>query len=314
VAPIGLLILRLLQGFGLGGEYGGGMVMMVEHAPPERRGFYSSLVHIGTPAGFLLPVAIIGFLDRHMSPASFLAWGWRLPFLGSAALVLVALFIRFRISESPAFRRMVEKSLPARIPSLEAIRDNWKQILLGIFAKNAESGLFNVYAVFSITYGVTKLHLPRSLVLNGILLACLIECATLPLFGALADRLGRKAVYVGGALFQAALAIPFFAMLDTGNPAIIWTAIALGFGVGHGAMYGAQGAFFSELFPARTRYNGLSLVLQIGAVFGGGLSPLIGTLLLMKFHSTWEVSCYMIAISILSAAAAMALKPQQAAI
>jgi len=179
------------------------------------------LVHIGTPAGFLLPIAIIGFLDRHLSPAAFLAWGWRMPFLGSSVLVLVALFIRFRISESPAFRRMVEKTPPARIPVLEAIRDYWKQILLGIVAKNAESGLFNVYAVFSITYGVTKLHLPRSLVLNGILLACLIECATLPIFGALADRFGRKPIYVGGALFQAVLAIPFLARLDSGNPANI---------------------------------------------------------------------------------------------
>ena len=314
-APILLLFLRLLQGIGIGGEYGGGMVMAIEHAPPKMRAFCSSIVHIGLPAGFLLPIALMGFLVNSLSDQQFLSWGWRLPFLGSLALVALGLFIRFQISESPAFEAAAQQKAPPRLPVAEALRDHWRKVLLGIGAKIAESGLFNIYAVFAITYAVTVHHLPKTLVLNGILVACLVECVTLPVFGWLADRVGRKPVYVLGALFQVGFAAPFFLLMDTANATQIGLAVAIGLGLGHGSMFGAQGAFFSELFPARVRYTSLSLVQQIGPILGGGLSPLIATALLVKYNSFWPVVVYMGGIALLSAICALALpetRPREA--
>lgn len=307
-APIGLITLRVLQGIGIGGEYGGGMVMTVEHAPPARRGFYSSLVHIGVPAGFLLPVLLLGLLSSSMDDAAFLAWGWRLPFLFSIVLVGVGLVIRFQLSESPAFRRVLATEKPAAIPVYEAIRDYHKNILFGIGAKIAESGLFNIYAAFSIVYCVVTLGLPRQTILNGVLIGSALECLTLPLFGILSDRIGRRPVYVVGMIFQLLLAYPFFLMLSTGQTGLIWLAISLGLGLGHGSVYSGQGAYFSELFPARIRYTALSLVQQIGPILGGGLSPLIATALLAAYGGYGAVVAYMAAIALLSALCTLRLR------
>jgi MFS family permease len=307
-APVTLVILRLLQGIGLGGEYGGGMVMTIEHAPEKSRGFVSSLVHIGTPAGFLIPIALLGILGALMPDADFLSWGWRIPFMVSLVLVAVALFIRLQVEESPIFLEQAASAPPPAVPAAEAIRRHGRDIVLGVGAKIAESGLFNIYAVFSITYAVTVMHLPRTTVLNGILVGCALECLTLPLFGALSDRVGRKAVYIGGALFQAAFAFPFVLMLATGGSTATWIAVGIGLALGHGAMYGAQGALFAEMFPARVRYSGLSMVQQIGPILGGGLSPLIATSLVAAYGTIIPVGIYMAAASILSALCAIGLR------
>ncbi|SKA38816.1 metabolite-proton symporter [Enhydrobacter aerosaccus] len=311
-APIGLVTLRLLQGIGIGGEYGGGMVMTVEHAPADRRGFYSALVHVGVPAGFLIPIVLLGVLSAEMSDQVFLSWGWRLPFLFSIVLVGIGLFIRVQISETPAFQRVLREEKRATLPAVEAVRDHGGNVLFGIGAKIAESGLFNIYAVFAITYCVTRLGLPQRTILNGVLVGCALECLTLPLFGLLSDRLGRRPVYIGGMLFQAVLAFPFFLMIDSGQTGLIWLAIALGLAIGHGSVYGAQGAYFSELFPARIRYSGLSLVQQIGPILGGGLSPLIATALLARYGSASSIAIFMTAIALLSAACTLALRPARA--
>ena len=308
-APILLVLLRILQGIGIGGEYGGGMTMMVEHAPANKRGFYSSLVHIGVPAGFLVPIILIGALDTTLSEESFLAWGWRIPFLLSVVLLAVGIFIRFHIAETPSFKRVLQTGSRVNIPALEAIKYHRKNVLYGIGAKIAESGLFNIYAVFAISYGVNVLNLPSQLLLNGVLIACFLECFTLPIFGALSDRFGKRTVYIGGMIFQMALAYPFFLMLNSGSVGLIYLAIAAGLALGHGSVYGAQGAFFSELFPANIRYSGLSLVQQIGPILGGGISPLIATALLIRFHHSYSmVAAYMIAIAIISALCALALR------
>lgn len=297
---------------GIGGEYGGGMVMTVEHAPADRRGFFSSLVHVGVPGGFLIPIALLGILSTSMSESDFLAWGWRIPFLFSIVLVAIGVFIRFRISETPAFKRVLDEEGAASVPVVEAVRNHAGNILFGIGAKVAESGLFNVYAVFAITYCKTKLGLPSQTILNGVLVGCAMECVTLPVFGALSDRIGRRAVYVSGLLFQVGLALVFFQMLNTGHTGMIWLAIALGLALGHGSVYGAQGAYFSELFPARIRYSGLSLVQQLGPILGGGLSPLVATALLAEYGSPASVACYMAAMALLSAACAFGLRPLRA--
>ncbi|TKI05182.1 MFS transporter [Martelella alba] len=310
-APIMLVILRILQGIGIGGEYGGGMTMMVEHAPAEKRGFYSSLVHIGVPAGFLVPIILIGVLENTLSPDGFLNWGWRIPFLLSLALLAVGIFIRFHIAETPSFKRVLQTGGRVNVPAFEAIRHHRHNMLFGIGAKVAESGLFNIYAVFAISYGVNVLKLPNTLLLNGVLLACFLECFTLPLFGALSDRFGKRTVYCAGMLFQAVLAYPFFLLLDSGSTPLIYLAIAAGLALGHGSVYGAQGAFFSALFPANIRYSGLSMVQQIGPILGGGISPLVATALLIRFGDHAMVTVYMAAIALLSALCALALRPSR---
>jgi MFS transporter, MHS family, shikimate and dehydroshikimate transport protein len=307
-APIGLVVLRMAQGIGIGGEYGGGMVMTVEHAPPSKRGFYSALVHVGVPAGLVIPVLILGGLASSMNEADFLAWGWRLPFIFSIVLVALGFYIRTQISETPAFRKLKELRQTASVPVVDAIRDHKGNIVLAILSKVAESGLFNIYAVFAITYCVTKLNLPRESILNGVLIGAALECLTLPIFGALSDRVGRRWVYVGGMVFQALLAYPFFRLLDSGQTSLITVAIALGLAVGHGSVYGAQGAFFSELFPARIRYSGLSLVQQIGPILGGGLSPIIATALLAQYGRVGPIVIYMSGIALVSGACASALR------
>jgi len=308
-APVSLIVLRLIQGIGIGGEYGGGMTMTVEHAPADRRGFFSSLVHIGVPGGFLIPIALLGALSATMNEDDFLSWGWRIPFVFSIVLVGIGLFIRFRISETTAFKRVLAEEGAANLPVVEAVRGHIGNIIFGIGAKIAESGLFNIYAVFVITYCKTKLGLPSQTILNGVLVACALECLTLPLFGALSDWLGRRAVYVGGMIFQVALALVFFQMLNTAHTSMIWLAIALGLAIGHGSVYGAQGAYFSELFPPRVRYSGLSLVQQFGPILGGGLSPLIATALLAQYGSPFPVAVYMVAMALFSAACAYGLRP-----
>lgn len=307
-APIALVLLRLAQGIGIGGEYGGGMVMVIEHARPERRGFYSALVHAGVPAGVVLPILLLAGIASLMSEQNFLAWGWRIPFLISIVLVAIGLFIRFQLAETPAFRRLQAEGKTAEAPVVEAVRKHYSSVFYGIGAKIAESGLFNIYAVFAITYCVTRLGMPRQTILNGVLIGAALECLMLPLFGALSDRIGRRTVYIGGLVFQALLAYPFFIMLNTGDVTWICTALALGLALGHGSVYGAQGAYFSELFPARIRYSGLSLVQQIGPILGGGMSPIIATMLLTKYASFSYVVAYMVGIAAISAFCAYKLK------
>lgn len=307
-APVLLVLLRCLQGIGIGGEYGGGMTMVVEHAPPERRGFYSSLVHIGVPAGFLLPIIFITLLNLALDEEAFLSWGWRVPFLLSLILLGVGMFIRSQIEETPAFKRMKREGNQARLPVIEALRHHLRDIGFGIGAKIAESGLFNIYAVFAISYCVNVLGLKSQVILFAILLACLLESFTLPLFGYMADRFGKKRVYIGGMILQALLAWPFMLMLASGNLAWIYLAIALGLALGHGSTFGAQGVFFSSLFPARVRYSGLSLVQQIGPILGGGLSPMIATALLVSGEGDGWVIGYMILMALFSAGCAWRLR------
>jgi MHS family shikimate/dehydroshikimate transporter-like MFS transporter len=307
-APIALVTLRFLQGIGIGGEYGGGMVMVVEHAPPARRGFYSAFVHIGVPAGLLLPLLLLGILSSSLTDAQFLAWGWRIPFLLSIVLVALGVVIRMQIRETPDFVAMRARGETAKLPLADALRDHKRNMLLGIGGRIAESGLFNIYAVFAIAYVVTEMKLPRPVVLNGMMIAAALECFTLPFFGWLSDKIGRKPVFVGGMVYQALLAGPFFMMLNTGEPRWIYLALILAMTIGHASVSGPQGAFFSELFPARIRYTALSLVQQIGPILGAGVSPLIATTILAGYGGWPLIAVYMAAMAIFAAACALFLR------
>lgn len=296
-ASVLLILLRLLQGFGVGGEWGGAVLMAVEHAPEGQRGFYGSWPQVGVPAGLLLSTGVFSIVSM-LPEEQMLSWGWRVPFLLSILLVGVGLFIRLRIHETPAFNQVKEEGQEAHLPLLDAIRTHPWNIVLAMGARLAENGFFYVYSVFALVYVTEQLHLPRSTILNGVLLATGCELIAIPFFGALSDRVGRRPVYMLGATFSALFSFPFFWLLDTQQTELIWLSVVLGLSVGHGAMYGPQASFFSELFGARVRYSGASLGYQLASVFAGGLSPLIATALLSwSGGKPWPISLYMMGMA-----------------
>ena len=299
-APILLLVLRFFQGIGLGGEWGGAVLLAVEHSPRNKRGFYGSLIQIGAPAGLLLGTGAF-LIVSNLPEEQFLSWGWRVPFLVSVLLIGVGLFIRLKIMETPAFSQVKESGTEARMPMVEVFRDYPKNVLLTMGARLSEGQVFNIFAVFAITYATTQLELTRSTVLYGVLIGAAVECLTLPFFGAFADRFGRRPVYMGGAAFCALFAFPFFWLLDTENTLLIWLALALGFAIGHSAMWGPQASFFSEAFGTRVRYSGTSFVYQFSGIASSALTPLIATALLgWAGGSPWLVVVFVIAYAAIS--------------
>jgi metabolite-proton symporter len=281
-AAVALVLLRVAQGFGVGGEWGGAVLMAVEHAPPAKRGFYGSWPQIGVPAGLVLSTFVFAIFAR-LPEDQFLAWGWRVPFLLSALLVGVGLLIRVRIVETPAFSKVKESSTEARQPIIEVLRMYPKEVLLAMGARFAENGAFYVYSVFVLVYATQQANIPQETVLNAMLFAAACELAAIPFYGALSDRVGRRPVYLFGAIMTAVLAYPLFLLLDTGSTPMVVLAMFLVFIFSHAPMYGPQAAFLSEMFGTRVRYSGASLGAQLSSVLAGGLSPFIATALLRSY-------------------------------
>jgi len=298
-APALLVLLRLIQGFGLGGEWGGAVLMAVEHAPAHRRGFYGSWPQMGAPAGLLVATAVFSYFSR-MPDAAFLAWGWRVPFLLSAVLIGMGVFIRLKVAESPVFKARPKTEAAESMPVMEALRQYPRQILLAMGARFAENGFFYIITTFVLSYGTERLGLPRTTLLNGVLIATSVHLVAIPAFGAASDHFGRRPVYLAGALGCGLMAFPFFWLLDTKETGLIWLAITLGI-IAHAAMYGPQASFFSELFGTRVRYSAASLGYQLASVFAGGLSPVIATALLTQSGGqAWPVSLYMVALAVVT--------------
>jgi MHS family shikimate/dehydroshikimate transporter-like MFS transporter len=295
-APTLLVLMRMAQGIGLGGEWGGAVLMAVEHAPKNRRGLAGSMPQMGALAGLLLSTLVFTVITRNMTDEQFLAWGWRLPFLMSIVLIGVGTFIRLNIAESPAFTKLKDRNRVDEAPLVAVMRDYRKNTLLAIGMRFAENGLFYIYTVFVLTYSQVHLGVPRATMLTGVTIGAAIGCFSVPFFGHLSDRFGRRRVYMFGALFSLAFAFPFFALLGTKSPLLMYLAVFLGLNVGHDAMYGPQGAYFSELFGTRVRYSGASLAYQLSSVFAGGLAPLIATALLASWGTT-AVAGYMTVLS-----------------
>ena len=295
-APIALVVLRLAQGFGVGGEWGGAVLMAVEHAPPGRRGFYGSWPQIGVPAGLLLANAVFSYFSG-LPEEQFLTWGWRVPFLLSIVLVFVGLLIRLRILETPAFARIKETATESRQPIIEVIRQYPKQVLLAMGARFAENGGFYIYSVFVLTYATQVVKFEQQTVLYGILIGAALELLAIPFFGALSDRVGRRPVYLFGAITTAVFAYPLFWLIDMGSTAALWSGIAIAFVLSHAAMYAPQAAFLSELFGARVRYSGASLGAQLASVFAGALAPLIATALLREGYGGGAIALYVIGLA-----------------
>jgi len=304
-APALLIGLRLLQGIGVGGEWGGAALMVIEHAPPGKRGFYGSLVQVGFPAGIAGSTATF-LLLAWLPEAEFLSWGWRLPFLLSALLVAVGLFVRLRLSETPVFERMRQQQAVARMPLAELFSDHGKSLLIAVGLKVSEVAWVYVMTVFSIVYATGKLGLPKALILNAILAAALLEFVTIPLCGWLSDKVGRRAMYIGGALISAVCAFAIFTLLDTRNPVIITVSIAVVVSLTHAVMFAPQAAFLTEMFGARTRYSGASVGCQVAAALSGGFAPIIATWLMGWSGQSWPISVYLVILAAITLAAALA--------
>ncbi|RKT53517.1 MFS transporter [Saccharothrix australiensis] len=311
-APLLLTFLRLVQGFALGGEWGGAVLIVSEHGTAARRGFWASWPQAGAPMGNLLATAVLAVLASAQSEAAFLSWGWRVPFLLSGVLVVVGLWVRLSVSESPIFlaaRAKAEAAAQVRRkpPVVAVLRDHWREVLIAMGARMAENVSYYVITAFILVYLSTSLGLPRSTGLNAVLIASAAHLLAIPLWGALSDRIGRRATYVLGAVGMGAWMYPFFLLLDTRSFGAITLAVTVGL-VLHGAMYGPQAAFFAELFGTEVRYSGASIGYQLASIAAGALAPIVATALLRDFGGPFPIVLYVVAMCVLTVVAVLAAR------
>jgi len=298
-APILLVALRFLQGLGLGGEWGGAVLMSLEHGEAHRRGLNASWPQVGVPVGLLLANGVLSLMTAVTSDDAFLSWGWRVPFLLSGVLIIVGLWIRWTITESPLFVEVDIKQAKARAPIVDVLRLYPKRVLLAIGARVGVDVAFYTFVLFVTTYVVTYLGLPGHYALNAVLIAAGCQLVLIPLFGALSDRIGRRPVYLAGAVGAAVWAFVFFPLLDTKSFGLIVLAVVVAL-VLHAAMYGPQASFIAEMFPTKVRYSGASIGYQMAGIFGGALAPIISVALLDRYDSSIPVSLYVLAILLIT--------------
>ncbi len=286
-----LTILRFIQGVGVGGEWGGSVLMSMEWARTNHsRGFIASWPQFGVPCGlFLANLAVLAF--SQMSGESFLAWGWRIPFALSLVLVGVGLYIRLGILETPVFAKLLAEQKVERTPMLAVIKEYPKEILLSAFARMSEQAPFYVFTAFVFSYGIQTLHVSRDFLLTAVLTASVVSFVSIPLFGYLSDRIGRKNMYMIGAAVTGVFAFIYFGMLKTGSEPVIFLAIVLSL-IPHDMQYGPQAALIAESFTGRLRYSGSSLGYQLASVIAGGPAPLIATYLYGAYHSALAIAVY----------------------
>ena len=303
-APLLLLLMRILQGIGLGGEWGGAVLMAYEYAPKEKRGFYASLPQIGLAIGLCLASGVVALLSSLLTDAQFLAWGWRIAFLVSAVMVFVGMYIRLAVKETPEFAAIKERNEATQVPFVDLIKRYPGNILKGMGARYIDGVFFNVFGVFSINYLTTALKLPRTQALIGVMAAAVVMCITIPFFGHLSDRIGRTKVYFWGALITAASAFPGFWMMthSEGNIMLVWLAIIIPFGIFYASVYGPEAALFCDLFDAKVRYTGISFVYQFSGIFASGITPIIATALLREGGGEpWLICWYVVFAGVVSA-------------
>jgi metabolite-proton symporter len=304
-APIALIVLRLVQGFAVGGEWGGAVLMAAEHGDAARRGFWASWPQAGVPAGSLLAAAVLAIMAAVQTEADFLQWGWRVPFVLSALLVVVGWYIRNRVSESPMFETEVEAAdAPAKVPAMDVLRERPKALVLGAGLRLGENISYYILTVFSLTYLVDVSHESRSVALNALLIGAAVQFFAIPLLALLSDRIGRRPVYALGAFGLAIWGFVLFGLLGSGDNASIILALVVGL-VLHGAMYGPQAAFITELFPTRIRYSGVSIAYQLTSIVAGSLAPIIALWLYKQYDSATPVAIYVGVACVVSGVSAL---------
>jgi metabolite-proton symporter len=298
-APTLLVAMRFLQGFGVGGEWGGAVLLVVEYAPAQKRGFFGSFPQTGVPLGLLMSTGVFSLVSL-LPTEQFLSWGWRIPFLISVLLIGVGFYIRTRVAESPVFREVQETHSVAKAPLVELLRHQWRDILLAIGTRFAVDITFNVMTVFLLAYGTQQLGLSRSSLLNSILIACVFSLFSLLFFGKLSDRFGRRRVYMCGAVFVAIYGFLIFPLVETRNTGLIVIAYIVGLAVSQASVYGVQSTWFAELFSARVRYTGASLPYQIAGIITSGPAPLISAWMFATYHQTWPIAAYIAITALVS--------------
>ncbi|MEU1709558.1 MFS transporter [Streptomyces sp. NPDC005706] len=304
-APVLLTTLRLVQGFALGGEWGGAVLLVSEHGDARRRGFWASWPQTGAPAGQLLATGVLSLLTAVLSDDAFGTWGWRIPFLLSGVLVMVGLWIRLSVDESPVFKEALQRAearraeKPEKLPLVSVLRHHWKDVLVAMGARMAENISYYVITAFILVYATTSAGVSKQTALNAVLIASAVHFAVIPAWGALSDRVGRRPVYLLGAAGVGLWMFPFFSLIDTGSFGYLLLAVTVGL-VLHGAMYAPQAAFFAEMFATRMRYSGASIGAQFASVAAGAPAPLIATALLADYDSSTPIALYVIAAAVLT--------------
>jgi MFS family permease len=297
-----LTVLRFIQGVGVGGEWGGSVLMSMEWARDDRsRGLIASWPQFGVPCGlFMANLAVLAF--SQMSGEQFLAWGWRIPFALSIVLVGVGLYIRLGILETPVFTKLIAERKIERTPMLTVIKRHPKEILLSALARMAEQAPFYIFTAFIFSYGIETLHVSRNFLLSAVLAAAMLSFVSIPLFGHLSDHIGRKNMYMIGAVATGVFGFIYFGMLNTGSETVIFLAVILSL-VPHDMLYGPQAALIAESFTGRLRYSGASLGYQLASIIAGGPAPLIATWLYGTFHSSLAIAIYIAICAVITLAA-----------
>ncbi|MCA2320789.1 MFS transporter [Mycobacterium intracellulare] len=305
-APVLLLVLRVLQGFALGGEWGGAVLLAVEHSPDDRRGRYGAVPQVGLALGLAMGTGIFAFLQIVLGPNRFLAYGWRIGFLLSLLLVVIGIVVRLRVDETPAFRELQDLQAASTVPLRDIVREPRarRNTLLGLLSRWAEGSAFNTWGVFAISYATGALGLNRVSVLVAVTVAALLMAVLLPISGRLTERFGARRVYLVGIACYGLTAFPAFALFGTKK--LLWFGLAMiiVFGVVHALFYGAQGTLYSALYPTNTRYTGLSFVYQVSGIYASGVTPMILTALIAALGGAPWLACgYLVATAVISVVA-----------
>ncbi|MFD8009264.1 MFS transporter [Streptomyces sp. NPDC058955] len=305
-APILLTVLRLVQGFALGGEWGGAVLIVSEHGGEKHRGFWASWPQAGAPGGNLLATGVLSLLAAVQSDAAFQSWGWRIPFLLSGLLVMIGLWIRVSVSESPVFLEAQAKAEAAaaagakeEAPVVEVFKRSWRDVLSAIGTRFGENISYYILTSFLLVYVTTHLGLSKSTALNAVLIGSAVHFVTIPMWGALSDRIGRRPVTLIGSVGMAVWAFVFFGLVDSKSFVVITLAVTAGLLL-HGAMYGPQAAFISEMFDTKVRYSGASMGSQLASILAGALAPIIAVELLKDYGSSTPISVYLCAAAVVT--------------
>ncbi len=299
-APVLLILIRVLQGFGVGGEQAGAVLMTAEYSEPKHRGFFASWVQIGAPVGFLLPLALFALLNATLSPEAMMDYGWRIPFLLSLLLVIVGLFIRLRIDESPVFAQIRETKAEESRPLVEVIRDFPGIVVKGVCAKLIEACTFAMFTVIVLAYGKAN-NLDANILMETMIVAVILEVFAIPLMGSLCDKIGRKPVYIMGALLQVIMIVPFFLAINQDSFWLTQLVMILVLSVGHSMCYAPQASYFPELFPTHIRCSGIALIWQMGSLIGSGILGLVAVKILQVTEGHYYgLATYVVVLGVIS--------------